>query len=275
MAAAVTLGAIAAPAANANYYFYTYGDGTRWEWDIDDNAGDTGELNDVDIQLNGEDLNTDAYDGTGNPYVDEIEFDADDLVEEDTVDGSYSYSYAEEDGTSATMTVTITGNNVTYTLTAANANLLEIYYNVGSDEDSTFTTLDGKFISYEAGGANGPDNDPIIYWVTDGTITYEDGEDTDFVSTNSNSLTLKHYIYAHDNDSSLSTEEYLNLFIQWVNENVERMDVFTPAWRPSATVSIKVRPTANLTFAESQFGSDLLSDPTGELRRLVDRIMNS
>jgi hypothetical protein len=41
-----------------------------------------------------------------------------------------------------------------------------------------------------------------------------------------------------------------------------------------APVPVYVRQTSNLTFAQSLYASDTLSDPDGELRKTVDQIMN-
>jgi len=42
----------------------------------------------------------------------------------------------------------------------------------------------------------------------------------------------------------------------------------------SAPAPVYVRQTSNLTFAQSLYASDTLSDPDGELRKTVDQIMN-
>lgn len=47
-------------------------------------------------------------------------------------------------------------------------------------------------------------------------------------------------------------------------------------WSPapaSASAPVYVRQTSNLTFAQSLYASDTLSDPDGELRKTVDQIM--
>ena len=43
---------------------------------------------------------------------------------------------------------------------------------------------------------------------------------------------------------------------------------------PAAPAPVYVRQTTNLTFAQSLYGSDTLSDPDGQLRKTVDQIMN-
>lgn len=48
-------------------------------------------------------------------------------------------------------------------------------------------------------------------------------------------------------------------------------------WSPApapAPAPVFVRQTSNLTFAQSLYASDTLSDPDGELRKTVDQIMN-
>ena len=50
---------------------------------------------------------------------------------------------------------------------------------------------------------------------------------------------------------------------------------WTPAPAPApAPAPVYVRQTSNLTFAQSLYASDTLSDPDGELRKTVDQIMN-
>ena len=46
-----------------------------------------------------------------------------------------------------------------------------------------------------------------------------------------------------------------------------------PAPAPAATAPVFVRQSSNLTFAQSLYASDTLSDPDGELRKTVDQIM--
>ena len=41
-----------------------------------------------------------------------------------------------------------------------------------------------------------------------------------------------------------------------------------------APAPVYVRQTSNLTFAQSLYASDTLSDPDGQLRKTVDQIMN-
>ena len=43
---------------------------------------------------------------------------------------------------------------------------------------------------------------------------------------------------------------------------------------PAAPAPVYVRQSSNLTFAQSLYASDTLSDPDGELRKTVDQIMN-
>jgi len=45
-------------------------------------------------------------------------------------------------------------------------------------------------------------------------------------------------------------------------------------WNGVSTTPAYVRQTSNLTFAQSLYGSDTLSDEDGELRKTVDQIMN-
>ena len=90
-------------------------------------------------------------------------------------------------------------------------------------------------------------------------------------------MTLTVFAYAHRNDGSLDTASYFNLFESFVNENKYRTDIFTPSYvakKPApAPAPVYVRQTSNLTFAQSLYASDTLSDPDGELRKTVDQIM--
>jgi hypothetical protein len=45
-------------------------------------------------------------------------------------------------------------------------------------------------------------------------------------------------------------------------------------WNGVPTVPAYVRQTSNLTFAQSLYASDTLSDPDGQLRKTVDQVMN-
>ena len=47
-----------------------------------------------------------------------------------------------------------------------------------------------------------------------------------------------------------------------------------PTASAPAPAPVYVRQTSNLTFAQSLYGSDTLSDPDGQLRKTVDQIMN-
>jgi hypothetical protein len=47
-----------------------------------------------------------------------------------------------------------------------------------------------------------------------------------------------------------------------------------PTASSPAPAPVYVRQTSNLTFAQSLYASDALSDPDGELRKTVDQIMN-
>jgi hypothetical protein len=49
--------------------------------------------------------------------------------------------------------------------------------------------------------------------------------------------------------------------------------IFDPAPAPAAAAPVYVRQTSNLSFAQSLYASDTLSDPDGELRKTVDQIM--
>ena len=66
--------------------------------------------------------------------------------------------------------------------------------------------------------------------------------------------------------STLTSSTFLNALLSAVGNS-------TPAPAP-APAPVYVRQTSNLTFAQSLYASDTLSDPDGQLRKTVDQIMN-
>ena len=60
-----------------------------------------------------------------------------------------------------------------------------------------------------------------------------------------------------------------NIYTSNVNsDNVSKLTAAAPA-------PANVRQSSNLTFAQSRYASDTLSDPDGQLRATVDKIMNN
>jgi hypothetical protein len=61
----------------------------------------------------------------------------------------------------------------------------------------------------------------------------------------------------------------------WLNDSTAYLQqVWTWGVVSTTPAPVYVRQTSNLTFAQSFYGSDTLSDPDGELRKTVDQIMN-
>ena len=63
-----------------------------------------------------------------------------------------------------------------------------------------------------------------------------------------------------------------NLYYIWELHSSGQWVASTPAPAP-APAPVYVRQSSNLTFAQSLYASDTLSDPDGELRKTVDQIM--
>jgi len=261
------------------------GSGACWVW----NVGSTS-VNELDIYDNcnkDNRIHSDGYDGFGTGRVGAGEFGSfgvaptvDNVLVENqiTVPGN-----AGEDSEGSSYTISFSNNNVTYLINSASeTNQLRISGNLGSDFRTIYTTIGSHFISYQVNNDTGlPYGDPIFLWETNGTYTRDDNDDPPLenggdrvrVSTTGYMLQLKHYAYAHRNTGFSSPNEFFNLFLKFVDENKNRTDVFTIDWRP-APVPVYVRQSSNLTFAQSLYASDTLSDPDGQLRKTVDQIMN-
>ena len=87
-------------------------------------------------------------------------------------------------------------------------------------------------------------------------------------SSPSSPLRLSWHQYSNDGGWRLGDRISLGLSTAYLKQ------VWT--WSPApvaAPASVYVRQTSNLTFAQSLYASDTLSDPDGELRKTVDQIM--
>jgi hypothetical protein len=63
----------------------------------------------------------------------------------------------------------------------------------------------------------------------------------------------------------------------WINSDVAGGNLYLKqvwTWGAISVGPVYVRQSSNLTFAQSRYASDTLSDPDGELRATVDKIMN-
>ena len=154
---------------------------------------------------------------------------------------------------------------------------------MGSDSDSFYTTLGSHFISYQKDwvtGLPGDDDpfDPIFKWETNGVIDFENDDDEPIVTITGQSLQLTHYAYVYRTDGFTSSEEFFASFLKFVDADKTRTDVFDINWRAPAPAPapapVYVRQTSNLTFAQSLYASDKLSDPDGQLRATLDQVMN-
>jgi hypothetical protein len=161
------------------------------------------------------------------------------------------------------------------TVSLDTAEPIRLYGNLGSDGGTKWTTIDGKLFSYQRANFGTRDfvyADPIFYWSTPPT-TYANNNDNPELVVSGTSLTFKLYAFAHQEDSSINHLDYMARFAQFASENINRTDIFNYAtWSPAPTASI--RRSTNLTFAQSLYASDTLSDPDGQLRKTVDQIMN-
>jgi hypothetical protein len=268
----------------ANAYYYTVpGSEADWEWDI--STSPQNGVDDLDIlDKNGEYINGDLFDDFGVFSINGDEFDTS-SSNGDIVEGQITFlGEAETNTEGGSVTWIFSDNYVRQVLISANPEDLEIYGNLGSDSDTTWLTQGTYLLSYENNGdGTGPDDDPIILWETDGEIKSEgedsrvDGNEDVVVTANGTSLTVTMYAYAHRNDGSLDTTTFFQRFESFIRENKLRTDIFTVDWRPTAAAApapapVYVRQTINLTFAQSLYASDTLSDPDGQLRKTIDLI---
>jgi hypothetical protein len=162
-----------------------------------------------------------------------IEFDWD-LSEAEFVDGELVGreiiipGEEESDTEGSTYTVTFSKNNVTYLIESTNPeDFLVISGNLGSDEDSFYTTLGSHFISYEKNNDTGePESDPIFKWETNGAINFENEDDFPTVTIRGQRLQLTHYAYAYRYAGFTSPEEFFTSFLKFIDADKTRTDVF-------------------------------------------------
>ena len=140
------------PTANADQVLVE-GDGGWWVWTAPIDVNGIQEL-DIFENLDGEEINGDGYDGWGDGMVNEDHFawDLSDAVfEEGELVGREIIIPGEvgTDTAGSTYTVTFANNNVTYLIESENPeDALVIRGDLGSDDDSFYTTLGSHFISY-------------------------------------------------------------------------------------------------------------------------------
>jgi hypothetical protein len=281
---------IASPSASfADYDYQVNGTEGIWEWEIDTSATDG--IDDLRIyDLAETEINGDGFDEFGIYSIDGDEFDTS-SSDGDIIEGQIVFSGEEGDNTEdGTVTWTFSNNNWQQVLASLTSGSLRITGDLGSDGDTTWLTQGSYLLSYEDSSLfneedetrttlnNGADDDPIFLWETDGEITTngEDsrlyGQDEIEITAEGTSLTLTIYAYAHVNDLSVDTVTYFNAFERFVNENKYRTDIFRVSNFLPAKKVVPLRMTSNLTFGDSQYGSDMLSDLDGELRKLINMI---
>jgi hypothetical protein len=211
---------------------------------------------------------------------------------------------AEDSTAGSTYTVTFADNNVTYLINSSSEeDSLRIWGNLGSDSSTRFITLGDRLFSYQVRSLGAEDDedspqnfmpsyDPILLWETNGIIrsintepaqdvildTLNNDDDVN-VSIVGDMLELKHYAFAYQiNEAFYETYNEKNLdrffteFLSFVNTDKTRTDVFVFNLSNSVPVPLALRQTANLSFSQSLYGSDTLSDPNGQLRKTLDSI---
>ena len=232
-----------------------------WELNIDENGGN----------FNEPILNVDGFDEfQGNVIINNSTFNTNGASA--TISGG-SVTFTDTDHPGDTVNYQFQDNWWQTTVSLDTAGSIKLSQNLGSDSDTVWTTIDGKLFSYQNFmGFGFVSNDPIFYWPTLPT-TYANNNDNWELVVNGTSLVLKVHAFAHQDDSNINHFDYMAKFAQFASANVNRTDIFNYAtWSP-APAPVYVRQTSNLTFAQSLYASDTLSDPDGELRKTVDQIM--
>jgi len=262
---------IAAPttaSADTNYYTYGNANGITWEWEVESSDSsedqDVLSINEVNVYNDYDLIHEDTYDEFGHYFVDGERFYISEGVNEQLVDNSVTF---EQDGT--IVRLTITANYVDYQIYSANG-IPSIEGDLGSDSSTSFEEFLGALLSKDSSRSN----DPWFLWQTDGAVLSEDGEDDVTVTTETNELWLRHYILAHNNANGVgSNQTYLENFFAWALANPARMDVFSGATLPGSSVGAPAQPESLAPRQPLTYGNpNSYSDPTGELRVLINRI---
>ncbi len=263
------------------------GDGACWVWEPEISEDYIDELeiyyncDQYIVEDEDNQINRDGYDGWGEGYVNEDIFDWDlsgaEFVDDELVGREIIIPGTDGDDTDgSTYTVTFSKNNVTYLIESTNPeDELSISGDLGSDGDSFYTTLGSHFISYDKDDDTGePESDPIFMWETNGVIDFTNENDEPTVTITGQRLQLTHYAYAYRYAGFTSPEEFFTRFLKFIDADKTRTDVFDINWGAPAPAPVYVRQTSNLTFAQSLYASDTLSDPDGQLRATVDQVMS-
>jgi hypothetical protein len=216
-------------------------------------------------------LNYDGFDGWGNVAIGGINFTTNGASA--TISGG-SVTFTDTDHPGDTLNYQFQNNWWQTTVSLDTAGSIKLFGNLGSDSEAAWTTIDGKLFSYQRIG-DFVYSDPIFYWSTPPT-TYANNNDNTELVVSGTSLVSKLYAFAHQEDSSINHLDYMAKFAQFASENINRTDIFNYAtWSPApAPAPVFIRQTSNLTFTQSLYASDTLSDEDGQLRVTVDQIMN-
>ena len=272
---ALLIAGTSAAHADTTYYTVDSNSGNTWRWEIENGAsgGDTDELSINDVSMHPSlqdatedtsDINDDAYDDFGFYYVNGERFYLPLDLNTQLVDNTITY---EQDGT--IVRLTLTRNYVDYQIYSANGTP-SIDGDFGADNSATYAEVLGTLLTTDESTTG----DPWILSQTDGTVAYEQGSDVVTVTSSSNELWVRHYIFAHNNDDEVSDETYLENFLTWAFANLSRMDVFTGASSAGSSAAAPAQPDslAPRTTALVYANANSYADPTGELRALINRI---
>jgi len=250
-----------------------------WRWAVWDDF-----ITELTIYKNGgnfpQAVNSDGFDGFGTVNINETIFDTNGRSATIS-DGAVTFTDTDHPGD--TLNYQFQDNWYQTTVSLDTAGSIKLFGNLGSDSHTEWTTIDGKLFSYQRENFGTGDfvyDDPIFYWSTPPT-TYANNNDNPELVVSGASLSFKLHAFAHQEDSSINPIDYMAKFAQFASENVNRTDIFNYAtWSPApapapapAPVAASIRRSTNLTFKESLYASDTLSDPDGELRKTVDQIM--
>jgi hypothetical protein len=243
-----------------------------WRWSPYDDC-----ISELMIDENGGDfvlpINEDGFDTLGYVKIGEVIFNTNGASA--TISGG-SVTFTDTDHPGDTVNYQFQDNWWQTTVSLDTAGSIKLSQNLGSDSRTVWTTINGKLFSYE-NLDNFVRDDPIFYWSTPPS-TYTNDNDNPELAVSGTSLTLKLHAFAHQQNTDVNHIDYMAKFAQFASENVNRTDVFNyETWSPApapAPAPVYVRQSSNLTFAQSLYASDTLSDPDGQLRATVDQVMS-
>ena len=195
-------------AANAEVLTVTTSEGAR-KWTVNSNSI----LEVVTTTTTGEVINDDGL----NPYSLKTtisgpeSFFGLDILGDVTADNITCVWAGDTDGGFTTQIYEFSQNFLRVAVTSVNEIPINIENDLGSDENTIFTTIGDKLFSYEKNG-NNMGSGPIFQWETNGELT--NTLDTVYISKLGTSLNLKLYIYAHDitNNLLVNRDDYLQQF---------------------------------------------------------------